>query len=186
MGLGSLSQTPLDAGGSTEATHRCRGDYARNITDQSLPETVQVLRPPGTWAVPGAFARRRRHEQGLRQRHPSAKVRSPGLPARACMGEGEGLPVLFRRRLRASVEEERNPVQRGVCGIKAPSASWGTATRHTNWASQAERCRLSGAWWQAGWRSRSQSPGSRPGLLWGRGTAMPVLGDSQHIDLELP
>ena len=23
--------------------------------DQSLPETVQVLRPPGTWAVPGAF-----------------------------------------------------------------------------------------------------------------------------------
>jgi hypothetical protein len=22
---------------------------------QSLPETVQVLRPPGTWAVPGAF-----------------------------------------------------------------------------------------------------------------------------------
>ena len=23
--------------------------------DQSLPETVQVLRPPGAWAVPGAF-----------------------------------------------------------------------------------------------------------------------------------
>lgn len=22
---------------------------------QSLPETVQVLRPPGTWTVPGAF-----------------------------------------------------------------------------------------------------------------------------------
>ena len=56
MGFGSLSQTPLDVGGSTEATHRCREDYARNITDQSLPETVQVLRPPGTWTVPGAFA----------------------------------------------------------------------------------------------------------------------------------
>jgi hypothetical protein len=97
MGFGSLSQTPLDVGGSTEATHRCREDYARNITDQSLPETVQVLRPPGTWAVPGAFARGRRHEQGLRQRHPGVEVRSPAVPPRAFMGEGEGLPVLFRR-----------------------------------------------------------------------------------------
>ena len=26
----------------------------RNSTAQSLPETVQVLRPPGTWTVPGA------------------------------------------------------------------------------------------------------------------------------------
>ncbi len=33
------------------------GERTRPV--QSLPETVQVLRPPGTWTVPGAFARRR-------------------------------------------------------------------------------------------------------------------------------
>jgi len=43
------------------------------VTVQSLPETVQVLRPPGTWAVPGAFFFRAAIKLGL-----SLKAPPPG------------------------------------------------------------------------------------------------------------
>jgi hypothetical protein len=44
---------PLDAGGSMDATTGVELSTALKPV-QSLPETVQVLRPPGTWTVPGA------------------------------------------------------------------------------------------------------------------------------------
>jgi len=43
------------------------------VTVQSLPETVQVLRPPGTWAVPGAIFFRAAIKLGM-----SLKAPPPG------------------------------------------------------------------------------------------------------------
>jgi hypothetical protein len=80
----------------------------------------------------------------------------------------------------------------GLFGKEAPSASWGTVRQrspqrelgdcdvaHQLVNHQAKRCclfRYSGwpcsaqiAGWQAGWRLFPQSPGSRPGLVCGRG-----------------
>ena len=43
---------PLLSGFAIRQRNRNRSGLS---ADQSLPETVQVLRPPGTWAVPGAL-----------------------------------------------------------------------------------------------------------------------------------
>jgi hypothetical protein len=45
------------SGGGTDASRRFESDRARfcNVSVQSLPETVQLPRPPGIWTVPGAF-----------------------------------------------------------------------------------------------------------------------------------
>jgi hypothetical protein len=57
-GVEPLGSTSLADGGGTEAGRQRRVERTHRI-DQSLPETVQVLRPPGTWTVPGAFLRPR-------------------------------------------------------------------------------------------------------------------------------
>jgi hypothetical protein len=69
----------------------------------------------------------------------------PGLAPGASMGAREGLPVTIEPASQASAGEDRNPVGQGVCGqscglmcgIKAPSASWGTVTERTMRHSQA-------------------------------------------------
>jgi hypothetical protein len=43
--------------GRREARMPIANPGAEPVTNQSLPETVQVLRPPGTWTVPGALVR---------------------------------------------------------------------------------------------------------------------------------
>ena len=108
---------------------------------------------------------------------------SAGYGAARSHGQRGGLcsrsPRASARGLHAS-GEERTPVRPGVCRIKAPCASWGTVTWHTNRRGQAERRRVSeetgqhdspGRHDSAGWPLFPQSPGSRPGLVCVRGRA---------------
>jgi len=70
--------------------------------------------------------------------------------------------------LQASAEEDRNPVGQGVCGIQAPSASWGTVTERRIW-SQLRSSEVAG-----GVAFVPAVPGLAPGAFMGQGEGLPV------------
>jgi hypothetical protein len=81
----------------------------------------------------------------------------PGLAPGACMraSADKGSQSCAARHLRrTSPQRKRNPVRRGICSIQAPSASWGTATWHTDRTrARLKRDRLHGPAWLA-WLKR--------------------------------
>ena len=83
----------------------------------------------------------------------------PAVPGLAPRGLYGSLAVLSRRPCKRSQQRMAVP-----CGIKAPSASWGTATWRTNWLGFADQCRAR----QAGWLSGVAFVPAVPGLApWG-------------------
>ena len=65
----------------------------------------------------------------------------PGLAPWGFYGGEGGVARVIEPASQASAGKDCHLVRLGLCDIQAPSASWGTATWHTNWT----RAKLTGA-----------------------------------------
>ena len=124
---------PLLSGFAIRQRNRNRSGLS---ADQSLPETVQVLRPPGTWTVPGAFflrADRRPQPRRLQRKQQSKCSCDPFFSSctqkaphvRHTTGPVAGLAPQFRaacrrfghRRARAGTREDHPRDHAGAGGL---------------------------------------------------------------------
>ena len=112
--------------GGTRKTHGTASRWAEMTGDLRAQEFTR-RRPRNASVARGCAGRHRRHG-----RRGGPTTRSPQARARGLYEGGEGSGVGVARAIepasQASERQDCHHVRHGVCGIEAPSASWGTVT----------------------------------------------------------